>query len=37
MSPSIHRLTREGTPWPNLLPAHLAATLSLRLALFRKN
>lgn len=36
MSPSIHRLTREGTPWQNLLPATLAATLSLRLVLFRK-
>ncbi|SDR67360.1 methyltransferase domain-containing protein [Opitutus sp. GAS368] len=37
MSPSIHRLTREGTPWQTLLPASLAATLSLRLALFRKD
>ncbi len=36
MSPSIHRLTREETPWQNLLPARLAATLSLRVALFRK-
>jgi 23S rRNA (guanine745-N1)-methyltransferase len=36
MSPSIHRLTREITPWQNLLPANLSATLSLRVALFRK-
>lgn len=36
MSPSIHRLTREGTTWQNLLPASLTATLSLRVALFRK-
>ncbi len=36
MSPSIHRLTREETPWQSLLPASLAATLSLRVALFRK-
>ena len=36
MSPSIHRLTREGTPWQTLLPTNLAATLSLRVALFRK-
>jgi 23S rRNA (guanine745-N1)-methyltransferase len=36
MSPSIHRLTREDTPWQSLLPAHLAATLSVRVALFRK-
>jgi 23S rRNA (guanine745-N1)-methyltransferase len=36
MSPSIHRLTREGTPWQSLLPASLAATLSLRAGLFRK-
>jgi 23S rRNA (guanine745-N1)-methyltransferase len=37
MSPSIHRLSREGTPWQNLLPAKLPATLSLRVALFRKS
>lgn len=37
MSPSIHRLTRESTPWQDLLPANLTATLSLRVALFRKN
>lgn len=37
MSPSIHRLTREGTAWPQLLPARLTATLSVRVALFRKN
>ncbi len=36
MSPSIHRLIREGTPWQNLLPAGLAATLSVRLALLRR-
>lgn len=36
MSPSIHRLTREATLWQNLLPANLAATLSLRVTLFRK-
>lgn len=36
MSPSIHRLTREGTPWRSLLPTALAATLSVRVALFRK-
>ena len=36
MSPSIHRLTREGTPWQALLPAQLTATLSVRVALFRK-
>jgi 23S rRNA (guanine745-N1)-methyltransferase len=34
MSPSIHRLTREGTPWQALLPASLAATLSVRVVLF---
>ena len=37
MSPSIHRLTREGAPWAQLLPARLTATLSVRVALFRKN
>ena len=36
MSPSIHRLTREGAPWQNQLPAALTATLSVRVALFRK-
>ena len=36
MSPSIHRLTREGTAWRDRLPASLVATLSLRVALFRK-
>jgi 23S rRNA (guanine745-N1)-methyltransferase len=36
MSPSIHRLTREGTPWQTLLPGTLSATLSLRVVLFRK-
>lgn len=36
MSPSIHRLTREGAPWQNLLPAGLAATFSVRVALLRK-
>ena len=37
MSPSIHRLTREGTPWQNLLPASLAATLSVQVVLFQKS
>jgi len=36
MSPSIHRLTREGTAWQNLLPATLAATLAVRIALCRR-
>jgi 23S rRNA (guanine745-N1)-methyltransferase len=36
MSPSIHRLMREGTPWQNLLPASLVATLSVRMTLLRK-
>lgn len=36
MSPSIHRLTRDRTPWQNLLPAQLTATLSVRVALFHK-
>jgi len=36
MSPSIHRLTREGNPWQNLLPASLAATLSVRVVLLRR-
>lgn len=37
MSPSIHRLVREGTPWQTLLPAKLTATLSVRVAMFRKD
>lgn len=36
MSPSIHRLIRDGTEWRNLLPQRLAATLSVRVAFFRK-
>lgn len=36
MSPSIHRLTREGTLWQEQLPAHLTATLSVRMTLCRK-
>jgi len=36
MSPSIHRLMREGTPWQKLLPAVLDATLAVRIAVFRK-
>jgi 23S rRNA (guanine745-N1)-methyltransferase len=36
MSPSIHRLEREATPWQNLLPARLTATLSVRVAVFRR-
>jgi 23S rRNA (guanine745-N1)-methyltransferase len=36
MSPSIHRLNREAQSWRELLPAHLTATLSVRVALFRK-
>ncbi len=36
MSPSIHRLTREGTAWRDRLPASLVATLSVRATLFRK-
>jgi len=36
MSPSIHRLTRDGIKWQERLPSHLAATLSVRVALFRK-
>ncbi len=35
MSPSIHRLTRDGSDWRTLLPASLSATLSVRVALFR--
>ena len=37
MSPSIHRLTRDGTPWQSLLPARLNATLSVRVMLARKS
>lgn len=37
MSPSIHRLTRDGTPWQNLLPATLSATLSAQVVLLRKS
>jgi 23S rRNA (guanine745-N1)-methyltransferase len=36
MSPSIHRLTREGASWQTRLPAQLTATLSVRVALFTK-
>ncbi len=36
MSPSIHRLTREGASWQNLLPTRLGATLSVRTVLFQK-
>ena len=36
MSPSIYRLSRESTPWQDELPANLQATLSVRVALFRK-
>jgi 23S rRNA (guanine745-N1)-methyltransferase len=36
MSPSIHRLTRDGTDWKSLLPARLTATLSVRVALFAR-
>jgi len=36
MSPSIHRLNREGGEWPSLLPANLSVTLSVRLVLVRK-
>ncbi|HEY8996093.1 MAG TPA: methyltransferase domain-containing protein [Lacunisphaera sp.] len=36
MSPSIHRLTREGISWQNQLPPVLTATLSVRVSLFRK-
>jgi 23S rRNA (guanine745-N1)-methyltransferase len=33
MSPSIHRLTREGTDWRSQLPEFLEATLSVRVML----
>lgn len=36
MSPSIHRLTREASSWPELLPATLAATLSVRVVLAQR-
>jgi SAM-dependent methyltransferase len=36
MSPSIHRLTREGTRWTELLPARLQATLAVRAILLRR-
>lgn len=36
MSPSIHRLTRDGSNWQTRLPASLVATLSVRVALFQK-
>ncbi|MBI2518499.1 MAG: methyltransferase domain-containing protein [Opitutae bacterium] len=36
MSPSIHRLTREGGDWRSLLPETLEATLAVRVALYRK-
>jgi 23S rRNA (guanine745-N1)-methyltransferase len=36
MSPSIHGLTREGTDWRGRLPAHLAATLAVRVVLLRR-
>jgi 23S rRNA (guanine745-N1)-methyltransferase len=36
MSPSIHRLTRDGINWQDRLPAALTATLSVQVALFRK-
>ena len=36
MSPSIHRLKREETPWQSLLPSVLSATLSVRVTLFRR-
>jgi 23S rRNA (guanine745-N1)-methyltransferase len=36
MSPSIHRLTREGGLWQSELPSESAATLSLQVVLLRK-
>lgn len=36
MSPSIHRLTREGAAWQTQLPSRLTATLSVRVTLFRR-
>jgi 23S rRNA (guanine745-N1)-methyltransferase len=37
MSPSIHRLTREGIDWRSQLPEQLEATLAVRVALYRKD
>ncbi len=37
MSPSIHRLERDGIPWRERLPARLTATLSVRVTLCRKS
>ncbi len=37
MSPSIHRLTREGESWQSRLPAHLTVTLSVRVAVLAKS
>jgi 23S rRNA (guanine745-N1)-methyltransferase len=36
MSPSIHRLTRDGTEWRNRLPARLTATLAVHVLLLRR-
>jgi 23S rRNA (guanine745-N1)-methyltransferase len=36
MSPSIHRLTRDGTDWRSLLPAQLTATLAVRVVMLRR-
>jgi 23S rRNA (guanine745-N1)-methyltransferase len=36
MSPSIHRLEREGGAWQKQLPEKLTATLSVQVALFRR-
>jgi 23S rRNA (guanine745-N1)-methyltransferase len=36
MSPSIHRLGRDGGDWQARLPARLAATLSVQVVLLRK-
>lgn len=36
MSPSIHRLMREGASWQEQLPQQLTATLSVRVTVFRK-
>lgn len=36
MSPSIHRLTRDGGDWQSKLPVSLAVTLSVRVVLLRK-
>jgi 23S rRNA (guanine745-N1)-methyltransferase len=37
MSPSIHRLIREGIPWQTQLPEKLTATLSVRVLVFRRS